>query len=161
MISTRPIKNTAAAMLEHFAGGMRVEIKAQCQNAAANRFKDIAVNNLGYTGEARPEDWQILSYEYAKEFHDGNRIPTLILSGQMQESIKVDESNQPAFAEVVALSEYAYEQQHGNEENNLPPRPFFPMYGRDDRAVATEYAESQCLAAAQEHLDSILQEMSA
>src|ERR1700760_3183354 len=49
-------------------------------------MQDISMLNFGREGVARPSDLQQLSPLYALVAHDGDRTPTLILSGAMRES---------------------------------------------------------------------------
>jgi len=151
MASFTNIENTASDELENFASLIVSDLKQKIQGAAAFRFADIAFNNFGFSGEDRPEVWPILSASYAKEFHDGQRIPTLQLTGALQESISIEST--PEMAVVYSDSEYALDQQEGNESTNLPARPFFPIVGEQ----ITPYAEAQCLDAAQAELDRSLQ----
>ncbi len=126
------------------------EIKFGCQSAMANRLATIIHHNFGFSGEDRPERWPALSADYAREFHDGNRIPTLQLKGDLQQSIEIDESLEKAV--VFTDNPYAESQQYGDETKNLPARPFFPLAGDE----LTAYSEAQCIAAAEAELERIL-----
>ena len=127
------------------------EVRLGCQAAMAYRFASIVNQNFGFSGEDRPEDWKPLSYQYAKEFHDGNRIPTLQLTGDLQQSIQIEDNN-PEAATVWTDCPYAVKHQYGDESTNLPARPFFPIVGDS----LTAYAEAECVAAAQNELERIL-----
>ena len=124
-------------------------IKVNCQAAMANRFASIVHNNFGFGGEDRPTPWPSLSSKYAKEFHGGNRVPTLQLTGELQSSIQIDDTKYEA-ASVWTDNEYASEHQYGSEI--LPARPFFPMIGDS----LTPYSERECVDAAQGELNRIL-----
>lgn len=132
------------------------EIKTGCQRAMAMAFRQTAQNNLGLPpGEDRPTAWRDLSNsprgkKYQKRI--GRSIATLYETGDLHDSIAVDESNQPESASVVCESEYGYDQQNGNESTALPPRPFFPMIGDE----VTPYTTEKCLEAASEELNFIL-----
>lgn len=152
MTSFRQLENTATPGLERFAGMLSEDGRVKIQNAGAFRFAEMAANNFGMSGESRPEPWKILTWQYAKEFHGGQRIPTLILSGELQDSIKIDSS--PESAVVTANAEYASDHQFGDSSRNLPPRPFFPM---DESEQITPYAEQQVMDAMQQQLDVILE----
>ena len=145
--------------MERFGGMLSGEIKVKVQDSAAVRFAEIAYENFGVSGGPRPAAWAKLSKDYADEFHDGSRIPTGILSGEMRDTIDVDRSEQPERAIVVAPAPYAYEQHFGNSQSNLPARPFFPIIGETiDESEITPYAEALCLQNAQETLEAILAE---
>jgi phage gpG-like protein len=103
-----------------------LSVKVDCQAAMANRFAAITQNNFGFDGEDRPEQWPALSVNYANKFHDGQRIPTEILSGDLQASIQIEETN-PEYAEVFTDVPYAVAQQEGEEAGNLPARPYMPV----------------------------------
>ena len=150
----KTIEDTASPMLRDFASRLEDEIPVKLQSAAAFRFADIAVNNFGFDGEARPKVWKSLSKPYADEFHGGARTPTLILSGDMQESIRIE--NELEKSVVVCDSPYAEDHQEGVPSRNLPARPFFPM---TEDGEATEYAQVECLAAAGMELERILNEL--
>ena len=137
--------------IESVAWDMYARARVPCQEAMAERFKAIAVNNFGFSGEDRPAAWPILSKGYADEFHDGNRIPKLILSGELQESITV--SSEPDAAIVHAQAEYAANHQFGDESTNLPARPFFPMF--PDGSL-TPYSFNAVMVAAQDAAESVL-----
>ena len=124
-------------------------VKVMCQAAMANRFATIVDRNFGFSGEARPETWPILSYDYAKKFHDGQRIPTLQLTDALRQSIQIDDNSHDA-AVVWTDCPYAADHQFGNPEKNLPARPFFPM---DSAGFITPYAEAECLEACANELN--------
>ena len=150
MASFTNIENTASEELQDFARLIVSDLKQKVQSAGAFRFAEISFNNFGFSGEDRPEVWPILSASYAKEFHGGQRIPTLQLTGALQESISIEST--PEMAVVFSDNEYALDHQEGNESTNLPARPFFPIVGEQ----ITPYAEAQCLDAAQAELDRSL-----
>jgi phage gpG-like protein len=125
--------------------------KVPCQAAMANRFASIVHHNFGFGGEDRPFPWPALNAHYADVFHGGQRIPTEILSGDMQASVQIDETNADA-AKVWTDCEYAGEQQWGTQ--SVRARPFFPMY--KDGSV-TPYALDEVIRAAQNEAERILQ----
>ena len=143
MASFTNIENTASEELQNFARLIVSDLKQKVQSAGAFRFAEISFNNFGFSGEDRPEVWPILSASYAKEFHGGQRIPTLQLTGALQESISIEST--PEMAVITADNEYALDHQEGNESTNLPARPFFPIINGE----ATAYTTEQCLEAAQ------------
>jgi len=81
----------------------------------AHRFASIVHNNFGFGGEDRPEAWPELGRGYADEFHGGQRVPTLILSGELQGSIQIEEGN-PDHSSVFTNNEYAAAHQYGDPE---------------------------------------------
>lgn len=126
--------------------------KVRIQAAMANRFASLCHANFGPTGESRPSEWPELSPRYAKEYHGGNQVPTLQLSGELQSSIQIEESNRD-FSEVYTVNEYAEAHQWGDPTMRLPARPFFPM---TIDGQLTEYAKGEVLAAADGELERIL-----
>jgi phage gpG-like protein len=124
------------------------EVKIACQNAMAFRFGDIATNNFGLSGEDRPTEWPDLSPVYASVYHDGNRIPTLELSGDLKSSIRIDP--QLDAATVFTDNSYAAKQQWGDSLTKLPARPFFPIYSDGS---FTPYTEAECLKACSDELE--------
>lgn len=135
--------------------GLFEEIKVGVQLAMATAFKLTAQNNLGLDGEDRPTPWPPLSssergLKYQKQV--GRSVATLYETGELHDSIVVDESGQPEMASVVCESEYGYDQQNGNDSTGLPARPFFPIIGEE----LTPYTAAKCLEAAQDRLDTIL-----
>lgn len=128
-------------------------VQSGCETAMAHAFASVAYNNFGFKGEDRPSVWPALSYDYAKVFHNGNRIPKLQLTGDLQESIQIQESTGDG-ALVHTDNPYALDHQEGVPERNLPARPFFPMIGRE----VMPYTFKKCMEAANIHLQKILSE---
>ena len=122
------------------------EVRVPIQAAMANRFASIVHNNFGFEGEDRPRNWPLLSFDYARKFHKGVDTPTEILSGDMMNSVRIDENNPDAASVFVDPSiEYAAEQQG--------MRPFFPM---DVTGELTPYAKDEVIRAAQNEAERIL-----
>ena len=135
---------------DEFLGELKAQIDAirvPVQAAMAYAFAEVTFNNFGQDGEDRPEQWPMLSKNYANMFHGGSRIPTEILTGDLQESIRngIDISNEE-YATVSTNVPYAYDQQYGNEAYNLPARPFMPITAQDE---ITPYTIQKCLDAAE------------
>jgi len=86
---------------------------------------DVTVLNLGPDGKARPKEWRELNARYAEKYHDGNRTPTLVLSGDLKAGFDVDFNSE--FATLTNTVEYAYEHQFGSVWRRLPARPFYPV----------------------------------
>lgn len=126
-------------------------VKVPIQAAMANRCASIIHNNFGTSGEDRPTEWPILSANYAKEFHDGNRIPTLQLKGDLQSSVEIDENSFDA-ASVFTNNKYALQHQNGDDSKNLPARPFFPIINGE----LTDYTAAECVDAAKRELEKQL-----
>ncbi len=120
------------------------------QDAMAIRCSDIVLNNFGFDGEDRPEPWPALSEKYAREFHDGNRIPKLILTGDLRSSIDVQLGSRES-ASCFTNNEYATEHQEGTEF--VPARPFFPITADGE---LTEYTKGEVIAAAMREIDYML-----
>ena len=86
---------------------------------------DVTVLNFGETGLARPEAWAQLNEKYAEAKHDGNRTPTLILTGELKKGFVVEfDSESATLSNSVP---YATEHQFGESYQNLPARPFYPV----------------------------------
>jgi len=124
--------------------------KVPCQAAMADAFAMVVDNNFGQDGEDRPLDWVPLSKPYA------NRVKrpyaTLELDGELRSSVWVLPDGQDA-AVVETVNPYATAHQWG--ENNMPPRPFFPITGPDGETV-TPYTEAKCLDAGSVALERAL-----
>ena len=88
---------------------------------------------------------------------DPDTTPTEILSTDLMMSISVESLNLDA-AECFTEVEYANLQQWGGWEGNrkIPPRPFMPLIGDENQSVLTPYAEQQCLAKAENAIESVL-----
>ena len=88
--------------------------KVPCQAAMANTFATVVNHNFGHDGEDRPSEWQPLRKGYADKYHKGDRTPKLILSGDLQRSIEIDEANEDA-ASVSTSNPYAALMQEGGQ----------------------------------------------
>ena len=121
------------------------EVRVPIQAAMANRFASIVHNNFGFEGEDRPKSWPSLSFDYAQHYHRGVDVPTEILSGDMMNSVRIEENNPDAASVFVDPSiEYAASQQ--------ATRPFFPMLG----GQLTPYAIDEVTRAAQNKAERLL-----
>ncbi len=126
-------------IFETFDDAMHVRV----QDAMANRFATLVHENFGAGGTSRPTEWMPLTSRYALSHHDGDRTPTLQLSGDLQNSIQIFEGS-PDHSAVFTDNEYAALHQWGDASTNLPARPFFPM----TREGLSEYAVEQVTEAA-------------
>ena len=129
-------------------------VKVPCQAAMANTFATVVHHNFGEDGEDRPSEWPQLRKGYADRFHGGDRTPKLILSGELQRSIEIDETSGDA-ASVSTANPYADLMQNGglNEEGfPIPARPFFPIVGND----VTPYTAQKCVDACVAELERSL-----
>lgn len=115
---------------------------------------DICHNNFGFDGQDRPQPWPQLGESYAEEFHDGERTPTLQLSGELQQSIKIEASNGD-HASVFTDNDYASAHQWGIP-GRLHARPFFPLIGDENMSVLTPFAESEAINAATSEVERII-----
>lgn len=131
------------------------ELKIAAQDAMAIAFSDIVLKNFGEEGINRPTDWAYLTPNYAEEFHEGDRTPTLVLSGDLRAATNVELGNQD-HASCYNDSDYAAEQQFGNPSKNLPARPFFPIVGTIDDFELTDYAADKCFESAQSAIMEVL-----
>jgi hypothetical protein len=122
------------------------EIRIPIQAAMASRFATIVGHNFGFEGEDRPKPWPALSFDYAQHYHKGVDVPTEILSGDMMNSVRIDETNPDAASVFVDPAiEYAASQQ--------ATRPFFPM---TDDGELTPYAIDEVTRAAQNEAERLL-----
>ena len=138
------------------------DVKIHTQDAMANEFYEITMANFGPgEGENRPEEWPDLKQGYANEAHDGDVTPTLILSGDLQESIT------PLLGELESASVYTdspyanhqwgFQTEFHGKVIDIPARPYFPIVGDENESVLTDYAAQKCLEAAQRAVDRKLQ----
>lgn len=126
------------------------DLRVPVQRSMAYRLQDITQSNFGAgEGEDRPEPWQQLSWNYAQRFHGGILTPTETLTGDMRDSIQVEDTN-PEFSRVFSDLDYAPIQQWGGGEWNTPARPFFPIVGDQTTGVLTQYTETELHLAAEE-----------
>jgi len=139
---------TSGESLLRWAESLRVPV----QQEMAARLQDITQNNFGLDGEDRPSEWQPLSIGYARTAHGGDTTPKEILSGDMLDSIRVEDTS-PEFARVFTDMDYAATQQWGGGEWNTPARPFFPLFGSEDSPELTPYSEAEVWTAAREEVD--------
>ncbi len=124
------------------SGGM-----VQLNRALADEFMAITFSAFGAGGTNRPAYWPDLSKKYQKAIQYFGR-PKLILTGELSTSINLLELN-AQFAEVGTDTDYAAAQQFGDASRNLPPRPYFPVYGDGLGSVTlTDYAERRMREAA-------------
>jgi phage gpG-like protein len=157
MLAFRQLEDTATPLMERIGGMLSGDIRSGCESAAAEKFKEIALANLGFPpGRDRPEVWADLSdspmgLKYQKKV--GRSIATLFETGAMAKSVQIGVSEG---TEVVCLSEYGAKHQFGDSEKSLPARPFFPM---DENEVITPQSERECLDAAQQQLDEMLNKL--
>ena len=130
--------------------------KIPCQAAMAYTFAEDAYNSFGESGSPRMNQWNDLSKKYAKNHHGGNRTPTLVLSGELRESIKNGINISQADCATVSTDvPYAGLMQFGGKSEegyNIPARPFFPIVGKD----VWEPTAIKCVEACAEKLESIL-----
>jgi phage gpG-like protein len=110
---------------------------------------DITVLNFGEYGKNRPIDWKELTEKYAKEYHGGNTIPTLILDPQehfnrngtskrMIDSFKTYVSSNKA--SITNTAAYADQHQLGAKYKGLPARPYYPI---NSNGTLTPFAEER------------------
>lgn len=133
-------------------------IKIPVQEAMATTLRAITIYNFGSGGVARTTEWSPLSFGYAESFHEGDRTPTLVLHGELQNSIDMDASD-PDHSRVFTDNPYAAIHQFGlvNEDGvQMSPRPFFPIDGTQEGFVLNEYAEHEVRLAAEVAIAELL-----
>lgn len=107
-----------------------------------NDVKTVTIANFGDSGIARPHEWQILNERYAKKYHDGDRTPTLVLSGELVGSFQTEVT--PTFATLTNPTEYADEHLGSwapNKTKKLPDRTYYPV--TDDGSTLTPSMEER------------------
>ncbi len=109
--------------------------------------QDVTMLNFGATGLARPEEWSSLTSSYAREFHDGNTTPTLILSGELLNGFVHEVTSE--YATLTNTVTYATDHQFGVAYRNLPARPFYPV--DESGASFTSFMEDRLLAIVDSH----------
>jgi phage gpG-like protein len=136
------------------------KLRGPVQNAMAIRLSDIVLLNFGDDGVDRPIPWEPLGPLYAVKYHDGDRTPREVLTGDLQASIDVELGN-PEYSRVFSSVEYAAAQQWGSTWGNtvIPPRPFFPLVGDENHADLTPYSESEVRAAAEQAIADAIQSL--
>lgn len=122
-------------------------LKIAGQDAMAIAFSDITLQNFGDDGLARPTEWADLTEGYAEEYHEGDRTPTLVLTGDLRSSIDVELGN-PEYSACYTDNEYAVAQQFGIP-GTLTARPFMPVVGTEEDFELTDFAKDACIEAAE------------
>ena len=123
--------------------------RRQILGAMAARFKLSCIQNLGHSGEDRPNEWSALSPKYARRV--GRPDATLDLTGRLMRSIRVNV--QDDYAEVfVDPDECVYAARHQWGDETMPKRAFFPM----TETEITPLAYEQVVEAAQDMLGMTL-----
>lgn len=128
---------------------------AWVQGKMAERYWLLVQNNLGPTGEARPNVWPPLSNSPAGKAYQrkvGRSYATLLETGALAAAIKLDREN----ATVSVNSndcEYALAHQYGYPKGNLPARGYFPF---DESGQPTMYAQAAVEEAAAEAVKQML-----
>lgn len=84
--------------------------------------------NFGSSGLYRPSPWPPLSKKYQKRIKYFGP-PKLVLKGPLLSSLTASVPNENT-AEVSSTVVYAAAHQFGVAQNNLPPRPFFPIVSK-------------------------------
>lgn len=133
-------------------------VKIPVQEAMATTLRAITIYNFGAEGVARTDEWSPLSFGYAQVFHEGDRTPTLVLKGELRNSIEIDASD-PDHSRVFTNNPYAAIHQFGlvNEDGiEMAARPFFPIEGNQESFTLNEYAEHEVRMAAVEAIAELL-----
>ena len=108
---------------------------------------DVTVLNFGESGLARPSEWPSLTSKYAKEYHDGDQTPTLILSGALKEGFVWEIGD--TSATLTNSVEYADDHQFGDSSRMLPARPFYPV--NEDGSEFIPFMQERLLAIVNQH----------
>ena len=132
-------------------------LRVPVQDAMAIRLSDIVLQNFGDDGIDRPIEWRQLGPGYALRYHEGDRTPREMLTGDLRSSIDVELGN-PEQSKVFSHADYSGDQQWGSvwHVTAIPPRPFFPLLGDESQSTLTPYSESEVRAAAEQAIADAL-----
>ncbi len=122
----------------------------------ASKFKTITIENFGYSGIARTEEWPPLSNSTAGRKYQrkvGRSVATLEYSEDLFRSFRIDVY--PDFAEFYSLSDYASTHQYGDASRNIPARPFAPTIGTEGNEVVNDYANVEIMNAVNQELQRL------
>lgn len=133
--------------------------RKQLLNQLIGEIYDITVLNFGENGENRPIYWKELNEKYAKEYHGGNTVPTLILdprehfrrNGSAKRMIDsfVTKSNSET-ASITNTATYADKHQFGAAYKELPARPYYPV---NSNGTLTPFAEERLREIVDSHFE--------
>lgn len=124
--------------------------------AMGMRFRDITLRNFGQTGAHRASPWPPYARNYPKWGKKKGDPATLIRTGRLMGSIRVD-SNNDSYAEVYSEGlPYADRHQFGHKQT--PARPYYPMLAM--RGMGSEqltpYAVQELETAAMKEIQAIV-----
>lgn len=134
---------------------MRAAILRRClaarpavNEAMANAFYDVVMNNFGPFGLDRP-DWEksTLSPAYAKKV--GRPIATLVLTGALKSAVQKGGSEGESVTVSVSNSSVPYATVHQLGSARMPARPYFPIERNGD---VRPYTLDKVVEAAQQAL---------
>lgn len=95
--------------------------------AMAGQFRQCTLDNFGASGSFRPHQWAKLSPRYARKV--GRDYATLNVTGKLRSAIKMSANSDKGKVSVSSAEcDYALAHQFGYDANNLPARPYFPIY---------------------------------
>ena len=131
-------------------------IKRHVLGVIAAKFKTITIENFGYSGIARTEEWPPLSNSPAGRKYQRKvvrSVATLEYSEDLFRSFRIDVS--PDYADFYSISDYAGTHQYGDESRNIPARPFAPTIGVPGNEVVNDYANAEIINAVNQELQRL------
>lgn len=131
-------------------------IKRHVLGVIAAKFKTITIENFGYSGIARTEEWSSLSnFPAGRKYQRkvGRSVATLEYSEDLFRSFRIDVF--PDCADFYSISDYAGTHQYGDESRNIPARPFAPTIGVPGNEVVNDYANVEIINAVNQELQRL------
>lgn len=103
------------------------KVRAPVHAAMAGQFYQCVLDNFGASGSFRIHQWAQLSPAYARKVR--RDYATLNVTGKLRSAIKKSSSEINGRVSVSkGECEYSLAHQFGYPKNNLPARPYFPIY---------------------------------
>lgn len=133
-------------------------IQRQLLGVMAAKFKQITIENFGYSGKARSQEWKALSKTKSGKKYQrkvGRSVATLEYDEDLFRSFRV--SVMPDYSEVSSTSDYAATHQFGDEDRNIPARPFAPTIGPPNAEILNDYAAMEINRAVNEELQALFE----
>ncbi len=151
-VTLKITQDTLSPALKKIADSMVLVEKRRLLRALGEKFLQMTKENFGATGKWRSQGWKPLTKNYQKRIRYYGP-PKLVLRGTLKSSIRLAVDSNRAL--VFTDSEYAAVHQWGGG-NNIPPRPYFPVYGSGDNVRLTKRAEFELQNVLQSELNRMI-----